>query len=463
MKVSSGKALDFGRKVYHLKTPKTETNPNPKMNSPSEDAMNPMGSDGRTHHEYGYSFLSVLEQCPGARRRKTAAKALAKAGERGTELHGILETTVNQWMKNIELGSPIEFIRVLEAEAMRLKSDDLRSVLAIGHEIEMNFVLGGEPPLVGTEEKIELKDSEGNVISSGYYDIFLKRGNAALVIDHKFVRKEVADAEVNRQGHALAIAVMQTYPDVEFVTVLFTMAELGSTSHTFNRTEDYEPIHGELCEILRKAELPHKTLKAGEHCQYCRFAGADCPASVGALKAMTSAITPMAVPVAFRPDAVESPDQMALLRYWVSVVEPICEQIKEAALSTAMRSGSELRTALPNGEEIKYKIVSRKASRKVKSALELWSVLKTWMPFEAFISACKPSVGELTTVAVQIGVDNILKDGKKPNVADITRSFEALLETNGLVERDEGMVHSLRRIKRREKKEAQGELPGDCE
>lgn len=428
------------------------------MNNPSTDSMNPMGSDGRTHHEYGYSFMGALEQCPGARRRRTSAKALAKAGERGTELHEIMETAVNQWIHNIELGSPIEFMRVLEAVAVNLKADDLASVLKIGREIEPNFVLGGEAPLVGTEEKIELKDKDGNVISSGYYDIFLKRGNHVLVIDHKFVRKEVADAEVNRQGHCLAIAVMQEYPDVEFVTVMFTMAELGTTSHTFNRTEDYEPIHEELCNIVRQAELPYKVLHAGEHCQLCRFAGKDCAASVMALQTMVTAVQPMAVPVAFNPAAVSTLEQMALLRFWVAAIEPICEQIKSAATDMAVKIGQELKVTLPTGEEVKYRLTSRKGARKIKSALEVWSFVKPWMPFDLFASACEVKHGAIVAAAVQFGVDACLKEEKKPNAAEITRAFEKLLVDNELVEQSEGLIHQLRRVKKREKKEEQSEL-----
>lgn len=422
--------------------------------------MNPMGSDGRTHHEFGYSFMGVLEQCPGARRRVNSAKALAKAGERGTQLHEVMEEAVKRWIHDIEIGSPMEFMRVLELTALHLGADDLRSVLKIGREIESNFVLGGEPPMVGTEEQIPLKDSDGKVISSGYYDIFLKRGRDVLVIDHKFVRKEVADAEVNRQGHCLAIAVMQEYPDVEFVTVMFTMAELGTTSHTFNRTEDYEPIHDELVNIVRQAELPYKCLHAGEHCQLCRFAGKDCAASIMAVQTMATAVAPLTTPIAFNPAAVDSPEQMALLRFWVAAVEPICEQIKSAATEMAIKTGKELRIVLPGGEEVKYKISSRKAARRIKSAMEVWQIVKPWMSFDAFISACDLKIGPLTTVAVQYGVDTCLKEEKKPNVTEITKSFDALMEENGLIERSEGLIHSLRRVKKRDKKESQTELEG---
>jgi len=407
-----------------------------------------MGSDNRPHHKFGFSFLGTLEKCSAARRTKSAPKNLAAAGERGTELHEVLETAVKRWLRNVEMGSDTPFLLVLSvvAHEMAVSASDARSVMKIGEEIAVYFV--NDPDLqVGTEEYIELKHPvTGEVISAGYYDIILILGTRALVIDHKFVRKEVEEAEKNRQGHGLAVSVFQTYPEITQVEVLFSMPECQSSRYTFTRETDLQRLEAELAQITDDAERPDKTLHAGEHCNYCRHCG-TCPASVQVLQTMGTAIVPMSAPLNFNPAVVETPEQMALLRYWCATVEPIIEQVKARSLEMA-QNGAELRTTLANGESVVYKLHSRAAARSfAKETMDIWAVVKNWMPVNAFIQAAKMNVGSFEKVAIQVLADRLLSEGKKPNLTQIGKDLAEMMVKTGLVMPDDTKISYLKRTK----------------
>ena len=416
-----------------------------------------MGSDHREHHRFGFSFLGTLERCPAARRADEPAKNLVEAAERGIELHKVLEETVIQWIKNIQLGAPIEFTKVATAKCFGLHPDDQRSVMRIVAEIAPNFI-AEEGIVVGTEEKLNLRDPRtGEVRSFGWYDILLKREKTAFICDNKFVRKEVDSAEKNRQGHALAVGVFQEYPDVDTVVVLFAMPECTSSLHTFTRAADFERLQTELIQILDNTDEPAKILSAGEHCVYCKFRG-RCPATIGALKTIATAVEPLSVPSSFDVSKIESPEQIALLKYWCSVIDSVSEKVNERAMQLAL-AGAKLRYSM-GGEIVEYKLFEKKAPRAVKDTVELYHAFK-WVPIEALLSACRVSLGKFEQNALQVLTDRLLSQGKEPIVSEITRELQNVLLEKGLVERNPAPIQYLKRTKvtKAQLLDESGELP----
>jgi hypothetical protein len=154
----------------------------------STEAIIPVGSDNREHHPRGFSFLGALDACPGACRTTSAPKNLADAGDRGTELHAVMEQSVKQWMTEFEAGGTRLFEEVVEQHLVGLPLSDQKSIRRIVEEIK-NFFVVTESLTIGVEERIDLLDPEtGFVLSFGYYDVLLILGPNCLIIDYKFVR-----------------------------------------------------------------------------------------------------------------------------------------------------------------------------------------------------------------------------------------------------------------------------------
>lgn len=405
-----------------------------------------MGSDGRPHHEVGFSFLAVQERCAGARRSHTSAKNLAQAGERGTELHLVLQKVAEGWAEEVgKSGQPRELAVIAQPQTLKLPASDAASVLKVLAEIQPFF--SPEPGMLfGTEERIDLRDPDSwEIISFGYYDLFLKLGRTVLVIDHKFVRKEVEGAENNRQGHALAVSVWQQYEDVEDVIVVFTMPECGSSIHRFTRTTDGQRLIRELVEIIEAREQPVKVISAGDHCVYCKFRG-TCKATLGVLKEMVTGIETLAVPATgFDPAKIRTAEDMALLRYWGDTAQPVIDAIKEESIKWAQEKNGISCTV--NGQHVEYRVQSRKMNRKLGEARDVWNHIKSWFPIEAWIASSKLSLSELETNVVQVISGRLIDEGKTPSAAAIAKDFSEELMKNGLLSREEGCIYFLKRVK----------------
>lgn len=418
-----------------------------------------MGSDGRPHHEFGFSFVATVEKCAGARRSHVSAPNLIQAGERGVELHFVTEELAKLWAERTGTGTSLSLLEIFEQcvreGKFKLSISDTETTRRTVTELSPFF--HAEPGMLfGTEEMIELRDSHGEVISLGYYDIFLKLGKTVLIVDNKFVRKEVEAAEKNRQGHCLAVAVWQAYPDVEDVVVLFCMPDLESSMHRFNRTEDEQRLTQELEGIMLAADQPFKTLQVGDHCVYCKFRG-TCKAAIGAVETMVTGINPLAIPASgWAPHLIKSAEDMTILRYWGDTLLPIIEAIKEESVKWA-QNGQSI-SAVVNGQLIEYKMQSRALPRQLSSAVEIYEEVKDWMPPEAMLSACKPSVTGLESVVVALISDRLIAEGKTPNAKTIAEDFTKRLQEKGLLTREEGRTFFLKRVKASARKK-KGELP----
>jgi len=409
------------------------------------------GTDNRPHHKWGFSFVKTLELCPAAERASEASDSLAVAAERGTELHELLELSVKAWLANVEKDpkTSISFRDVVAAKAAQLNTYDMKSVMKIVDDIE-GFFTPDPNLLVGTEERINLNRpdttsevgivNEKDILSYGYYDIVLMFNERALVIDHKFVRKEVDAAEKNRQGHCLAVAIFQNYPKIETVEVMFTMPECGTSRHTFTRTDDFKRIEAELEEIFDAADRPFKTLRTGDHCTYCRHK-ANCAAVTQNLETMATAIVPLSKPKTFDIAKVTDPEEMTLIRYWCSVLEPAIEQFKKAATEMA-KQGKPMK-CIVNGEVVEYKITERKGTLKIKDTIDFFNAVSGWLPVEQLLAACTVKIGELRKNVTQVGAQRLLDEGKKPNMRQIQETFDQWLLDSKLAEETAGSTYLM--------------------
>lgn len=414
-----------------------------------------MGSDGRAHHRRGFSFVATLEKCAAAERSEGAAKSIKSAGERGVELHKVLENIVSAWAEQIQVGPAKPLDAFTDKFTKGLPVADITSVKRVVAEIKPYFQ--PEPGmLLGLEEPINLLDGDGEVVSFGYYDLFLKLGRRALVIDHKFVRKEVESAERNRQGHCMFVAICQSYQDVDDVIVLFTMPDCESSLHEFNRQKDEIPLFNELSGIFMRADRPYKVLQAGDHCVYCRHRY-NCAAAIGTVKIMVTAINPLAVPAAFAPNLITTATDMAVLRYWADTLQPVIDAIKEESLKWAQAQQGI--AAEVNGQHVEYAVQSRAFPRKLDTAFKIWEEVKTWLPLDAYISACDVNITNLSAVVVAYLADKLLLEGKQPDSVKLDSDFTEMLMAKGLLTREEGRTFFLKRVKASAKKRKKAALP----
>lgn len=142
-------------------------------------------------------------------------------------------------------------------------------------------------PRIAGAEKIVLEERlyHGNPIlkeySFGTPDCYAITGASCQLIDFKAGRRPVTNAEINLQGWAYALAVFDTYPEIQDITVHFVVPRVHRcTSHyTFTRSADYDRMLARVLRTVERALLPEdqKQYRVGwSSCAYCaRKAGCD--------------------------------------------------------------------------------------------------------------------------------------------------------------------------------------------
>lgn len=229
----------------------------------------------------------------------------------------------------------------------------------------------------------ELKLDGGAGQTWGTADVVSINGEHAHVIDYKFGRWPVDDADVNLQGWAYAVGVFASFP-VSRVTVHFLIPRIdAATRHTFTREDDYDRLKTRVATVIARAELPDPPLNPDpKACQYCA-AKARCPAL--AEKALMIPVNQhWELPADLNPAAITDPGQMAKVLGVIPVIEAWAKDIRGAALDMARNGGN-----IPG-----YSIRSRSGKRVIKDLLAAWEILNKDFALDLceFLPACSISI-----------------------------------------------------------------------
>ena len=119
----------------------------------------------------------------------------------------------------------------------------------------------------------------------GTVDFVSIKGDHADVVDYKYGRGEVDDSDINIQGQAYLLGVMDKFPKLKTATVHFILPRRDEIlTHSYKR-EDMEDIRLRINLIIEKAEVELEKREAipnSEGCRYCKHK-LSCPALSGKL------------------------------------------------------------------------------------------------------------------------------------------------------------------------------------
>ena len=203
-----------------------------------------------THHKYSPSKLKNLSICPGY----TGSETTSEAAEEGTMLHGCCETGV---LPNTLTEEQRHLVKLCRDYAETLEAG-AREVLS-EQRLE---ICGGA--LFGTAD-IVVVDADGD----------------AHVVDYKFGRLSVEEAETNLQGWAYAVGVFENRPGIDTVTVHFLQPRRDEVSTwTFDRDADYPLMGQRIAAVILNAEQnadrPETYVPQHGNCLWCGRK-AECP------------------------------------------------------------------------------------------------------------------------------------------------------------------------------------------
>lgn len=216
----------------------------------------------REHAKYSPSSLENREACPGWENREGDETVWASDGEKCHEaLSGLVkgdETLYKALAPDLQI-----FTR---------ESFDYMEPRYAGCE------------LLVSEQRLYHKDPILKQYAHGTPDLYAITGPSCQLFDAKFGRRPVTKAETNLQGWAYALALFDTYEQIETITIHFVVPRVHEcTSHfTFTRTADYDRLLARVLRSVERADLDseskRKLLKPSWNaCAYCA-AKAKCEA-----------------------------------------------------------------------------------------------------------------------------------------------------------------------------------------
>ncbi|MBP7830997.1 MAG: DUF2800 domain-containing protein [Kiritimatiellae bacterium] len=257
-------------------------------------------------------------------------------------------------------------------------------------------------------------------LTFGTADLIVMTGdNHAHVIDFKFGRVKVDDAEQNLQGFAYALGAMNEC-GVEHVTVHFLQPRCDTVSVArFSRQADGQRLYDAIHTVILNAENPAAPFRPAP--DNCRFCGAhiECPALRE--KALTVyqgyAEDALPIPAEFHPSNIADPRQMAVALQLAPVLEKWAESVRKHAMDM-VKGGAEI-----PGYELRF----RTGKRTVRDVVEVWTAIEGRLGITQldYLQACTISLPQLEKI--------VAEHQEKGGGAAAKRKLTQLLQEAGVV------------------------------
>lgn len=306
------------------------------------------------HAKYGPSSLRYREICPGWQH----SLGTSYAAEEGTAMHAAAET----------------------GDLSKLTPEQRGQV-----EDALAYVAGIEDGAAEVHKEIKL-DVAGLTWGTADRVIITNYGEWAHVVDFKFGRNDVDNAETNLQGWAYAVGAFTRWPLLG-VTVHFIVPRRDSYHKASFMRDEVPRMTERIRQVIARAESAGVSDYAPDekNCLYCGRK-AECPALTGKAVAIAKGAG-MNVPAILDPSAIADPRQMAECLNLVPVISAWCDAVKAAALERA-RNGA----VLPG-----YELAHRAGKRVVRDLLPAWQTLNQefGLELQEFLPACSVSIGEI--------------------------------------------------------------------
>lgn len=399
----------------------------------------------KLHHAHGPSKLNYLDECPGF----TSKPGTTEAAEEGTALHEFMEKFVKAVVAK-------KFKTTLEQVALAAKEhelDDLQVSLLRFACKRVDVYLSKNPESIYVEMQIRVRNYDGSEFNHGTLDLLLIfKGGIGVLVDYKFGGEPVRAAAFNLQGFNYTIGAFQNIEKLTKICCEFIQPKLNVITNFIFTRDKVTALFDRISSVVQQSIYVQshqeekdvsKFLKAGDYCKYCELAG-ECSVLNSYRAVAVSKHEGLPVPPHFSGLKLKSPEDFALARYYVDIIEQGFDKLKSRAFEVASENGGELRCTLPNGKEIVYEVAERSSDRVLGDASEIAEALKEQLTEAEVLGAAKLNIGALEAVAKNAMVENAKARGEKLTKKAAWSAIESILEANGLISRPDTKVSYLR-------------------
>lgn len=419
-------------------------------NTPTAEPVKPPTSlevtQTRKHHKYGPSRLGYLSECAAF----TSTSGTSDAAEQGTFLHDLMEQMLQQVIKGkakTTLEQVAGWVRV-NHEITDEEADYLRFCCK-----RCDVYISRKPSAIHSEISVRALHEDGTELNHGFLDVLFVFGDIGILVDFKFGWEPVKPAKDNLQGKNYALGCFQKFRELNRIGVEFIMPKLNwVTSHLFERLQMSE-LHASLSEVINRAEFvqdnptqAQQFMKPGKYCTYCALAG-TCTVLANHRAKAAAKYHGLPMPVSFKGLELKTPEDVALARYWVEVIETGLGEVKSKAFEMAEANGGSISCTLPSGQVITYEVTERNSDRSLGSAVEVAEALKEICSPVEILGAAELAITKLETIAKNSLVELAKGRGEKLTKKAAWEQVESTLEAQGLLTRPDRKIRFLKLAK----------------
>ena len=250
------------------------------------------------------------------------------------------------------------------------------------------------------------------------------------LVDFKFGRNPVDDADINIQGQAYLLGVMDRFPHLKTGTVHFLLPRRDEVlTHEYTR-EDMDKIRLRLMIVIERATAEAVALNPNtEGCRFCSNR-LSCPALSDKLLPLATKYMAQSEDFelqfleTYDPAKIDDPYTMGKMKNVANVLDKWSSAVGKQALKLAVEDGEEI----PG-----YALFFRKATQSVPLG-EALDALRSQMTEEEILNACTTTLSVLGKIAY----DKADKGGKARARADV----EAELLKKGVIEDTDDLPHT---------------------
>ena len=226
----------------------------------------------------------------------------------------------------------------------------------------------------------------------GTVDRVIIRGTHVDLVDFKFGVGEIDDADVNIQGQAYLLGVMDKFPELQTATVHFIIPRRDEVlTHNYSR-EEMEDIRLRINMIVEKAELENReAIPNTEGCKYCKHK-LSCPALSDKMlplaKKYSASVEDFEMTLwgSYSPENINDPAVLSKMLNVASVVDKWQAAAKKQATKLAVEDGEEI-----PGYDLHY----RTASLKIDDTQGAYDAVEHLLSPDEFMDACDVSLPKL--------------------------------------------------------------------
>jgi hypothetical protein len=369
-----------------------------------------MVNELQEHAQYSPSSLELLELCPCFAPDFSRDDSAAKDG---TRLHKAVEVNDLSLCNDEEEEEAVT--RCLTYE------DQVLEEMGEGSEIHKEMRLLIEDLTRGTGD-----------------DVIVNKDRAA-IIDWKFGRQPVTDAEDNIQMQGYVLGVFTAFPNVDTVDVHIVGPRMDFLSTATYKRSDCDKIRQRILNIIEKCEDPSKSETPNEKC--CRWCGrkGECEAIASTALAVGRNLG-LPMPIEFEPGRMIRPEDRAKAHVLSYILEDWCKKVREYNVKAAIEDGINI----PG-----FEIRSRKGSTTVvdvHKAVDLaqHEMKELSLPMEGILQACSMSIPKLVEqmyAKAQVEDIKVTKKAIREQVNTLLKEVVSESDTVTFLQRNKGKTN----------------------